>query len=87
MKEATNRLEEALHSSTTALTANSAELERYRTRVTQLQGIVDASERARQEQEQGLRRQAVTNQESQACMATANARIGEGGRRTLVQCV
>ena len=77
MKETINRLEEELRSSTVALTASTTELGKYRTKATQLQGLVDASERTRQEQEQGLRRQAAASHESQASVATANARIGK----------
>ena len=76
-KETVCRLEEELRSSTVALTASTAELGKHRSRVAQLQGLVDAGERARQEQEQGLRRQAATSQESQASAVAANARIGE----------
>eukprot|EP00731_Ephydatia_muelleri_P030834 Em0022g348a len=76
-KETVCRLEEELRSSTVALTASTAELGKHRSRVAQLQGLVDAGERARQEQEQGLRRQAATSQESQASAVAANARIAQ----------
>ena len=76
-KETICRLEEELRSSTAALTASTTELGKHRSRAAQLQALVDAGERSRQEQEQGLRRQAATSQESQASVVAANARIGE----------
>ena len=76
-KETICRLEEELRSSTAALTASTTELGKHRSRAAQLQALVDAGERSRQEQEQGLRRQAATSQESQASVVAANARIAQ----------
>ena len=45
--------------------------------VSQLQGLVEASERTRQEQEQGIRRQTSRAQESQANVTSLAAKIGE----------
>jgi len=49
---------------------------RYRSKVSQLQGLLEAGERARQEQEKGMRRHASQTQEAQASVTSLTGRMG-----------
>ena len=49
---------------------------RYRSKVSQLQGLLEAGERARHEQEKGMRRHASRTQEAQASATSLAGRMG-----------
>lgn len=77
LREMVRSLEAELQSSTSALASANAEVGKYRSRVSQLQGLVEASERTRQEQERNIRRHASHAHESHASATSLAAKISE----------
>lgn len=76
-KQVLTSMETELESSTQALSAANKELVKHRTRVTQLQALVEASERTRQEQQKGIRSRMSDIQTAQSTVASLNSKIGE----------
>ena len=70
-------METELENSTKALSAANSELVLQRGKASQLQALVESSERTRQEQQKGLRSQAADVQSVQSAMAALNSKIGE----------
>lgn len=70
-------LECELQSSSAALAAANDELQRYRSKANQLQGIVESAERTRQEQHRGIKKHASNMQEAQATITRLTSRTGE----------
>lgn len=68
-------LETELQSSTSALATANTEASKYRSKVTQLQGLMESSERTRQEHEREVKRQASQTHEARAGMTSLTSRI------------
>lgn len=75
-KKLISSLETELENSTQALSAANLELVEHRSKVSQLQALVEASERTRQEQQKGIRTQAADVQAAQSTVASLNSKIG-----------
>ncbi len=76
-KELLASMEAELQNSTLSLAAANGELVRHRSKVSQLQALVEASERTRQGQEKGMKDQSLTAQTAQYNVAALNSKIGE----------
>lgn len=77
-KKLMTSLESELENSTVALSTANTELVHLRGKVSQLQALVDASERTRQEQQRGIRTQAADVHAAQSSVTSLNSKIGEG---------
>ena len=76
LKEMVKSLECELQSSSSALTAANDDVQRYRSKANQLQGIVESAERTRQEQHRGIKKHASNMQEAQATITRLTSRTG-----------
>ena len=76
-KELLSSIEKELQNSTKALAAANSEVVRQRSKVSQLQVLVDASEKTKLEQEKGIRSQAINVQTAQSNLASLSCKIGE----------
>ena len=76
-KKVMTSMQQELESSTQSLSSAHSELARHRGRATQLQALVDASERTRQEQQKGIRTQSADVQAAQSTVTSLKNKIGE----------
>ena len=75
-KEVLSSMETELEQSTKALSTANTDLIQQRAKVSQLQALVEASERTRQEQQRGIKTQEADVKASQAAVASLNRKIG-----------
>lgn len=76
-KELLTSMEAELQRSTDALTAANSEVVCHRSKISQLQALVEASERTRQEREKETRTQAASAQVAQSTVTSLNSKISE----------
>lgn len=76
-KKLLTSLEVELENSTSALSTANGEVVRYRSKVSQLQALVEASERTRQDQQKGIRTHEADVQAAQSTVASLNSKIGQ----------
>ena len=80
-------MEAELQQSTEALATANSEAVGYRSRVSQLQALVEATERTRQEQEKGIRSHAASAQHAQCTVASLNSKISKHYKTIIIVCM
>ena len=76
LRDGVKSLEVELQNSSEALSAANADAVRYRTKAAHLQGLVDTTERAKQEQQRDLKRHECGVHQTQTNIATLSNKIG-----------